>query len=460
VKKNIILRPYQENSIDKIVSSNGDRIVVAGTGSGKTIICLKSVMQLGFNRLLILVPTRSSIDTWEQHLNNMSKPYTLINGWTKKRREKFYNDQNWFLKEECKIVIMLYQTMVKDVSYLTNHKFGVNFIIGDECHFFRNHQRQVYNALKKFSSTAKNAVKVRKIFTSGTLQAKGPQNLWCALNLIRPIGFNSYHEFIERYCVLHNDGYSTKIEAVRASTIQELRDRISPYIITIKSKEVELFVPKVLSHKLKVQLSPKVRKAYDQLKEELFLEIGNEILLSQNVVANCVNLRKLLTCPALIDEKLGVGDAIENVVEHSYLESDLPHISIFSDFKKPFIIWKQFLEKKGFHVEILSNDSKESNADIRSRFASMCNKVPSVLLCTIPYAISFDLPTVRDLYLIGFSWQNIHNKQTEGRVRRGDIEDKPFANAYYVCHDDTIEDRVFDILDQNRNNTSHIANIE
>jgi hypothetical protein len=274
--------------------------------------------------------------------------------------------------------------------------------------------------------------------------------------MVQPKGFPSYWEFIKRYCILEDDEYGTKVVGVKQSTLSELRFKTRAYIHNISTKEVDGFVPKRNRQRLSVELSPRVRAVYKSLWRDSMVSLpGSAPLLAPGTLAKFVAVRKLLTCPALIHEAFGVGDALETVREHALGEAPNPHCVIFSDFKEPFPLWQSWLEDKGAHVTILQGGMRDTDLKIAiDTFSRLSDKRESWLLCTIPYAESFDLLSPQTAYMIGFSWDQIANYQAEGRLTRGS---KEYANFFYTVHEHTVDTHVLDVLDTKVQNTSLVV---
>jgi hypothetical protein len=465
-------RPYQKTTITFLVR-NGKGIVRGPTGAGKTFISLQAALELGWERLLIVVPRYSALLAWEAELQRLGIPHTIMKSWSPLKRREFWLYGQGQRGSEGRVVVALYQTVVGDVGIerkkkrdleyaskrtaafgsLMSNETGFDFIICDECHRIKDRRTSSYKAIARLARHKK------RFFLSATLQSSGPEDLWAPLSIVSPGGFPSYHKFVERYCVLENDGYSDKIVGVKKSTLDELRFKIRPYVHNIRTADIQGYVPDRVRQRLAVELSPKVRRIYNSLWKDSMLSFPDgQTYLAPGELAKYTGVRKLLTCPNLIHDALGVGDALETVWEHAYGERPKPHAVIFSDFKEQFSLWKGWLEQKGGHVSVLRGGMSMSDTKIAiDEFSRLSGKTTSWLLCTIPYAESFDLLSPQDAYFVGYAWAQRLNYQAEGRLTRGS---KTHANFFYCVHPNTIDTHMLDVLDLKVQRTGLVASDE
>lgn len=443
-------RPYQIRAI-QFLTEAGKGIVRGPTGAGKTFISMQAAVKLGWERLLIIVPRFSALLAWEKELKRLGLSHTIIKKWSPTKRREFWLYSHGEPGEEGRVVVALYQTVCKDIDTLMSPRTKFDFVICDECHRIKDRRTLSYKAVARFARHKK------RFFLSATLQSHGPEDLFAPLSIMSPGGFASYHKFVKRYCNLENDGFTDKIVGTRQSTLKELKFKIKPYVHNIATKELEGFVPPRVRQRLHVELSPRVRRVYRTLWKDSMLTFpdGAAPILAPGVLTKYTAIRKLLTCPHLIHDAFGPGDALEAVWEHAHGEKPKPHAVIFSDFKEPFPIWKAWLEEKGGHVSVLRGGMSPSDIEIAiNEFSRLQGERQSWLLCTIPFAESFDLLSPQDAYFIGFAWDQNRNYQAEGRLTRGT---KTHANLFYCVHPDTVDTHMLDVLDLKVRNSTLVV---
>ena len=115
------LRPYQKDPVERMLLA-GDGVLVAPTGSGKTVMGLKIASGLG-HKTMVLVHKKILLDQWVDRVQEFCGIQAGIVGDGKVQNT------------DSPIVIGMVQTLVKS-GYEKHKKFFDSFglVIGDECH--------------------------------------------------------------------------------------------------------------------------------------------------------------------------------------------------------------------------------------------------------------------------------------------------------------------------------------
>lgn len=451
--KGLQKRPYQDKAVAFLLDANGRGAVRAPTGAGKTIIALEAVQQIGFKRLLVLVPRYSALLTWMQAIERtgfvQQDQVAVVQKWKASDREALWTSP------EPRVVIALYQTIIRDVEHIVAQGTGdeaeesaFDVVVCDESHRIKNRDTDTYKAVKRICRRR------RRIFLTATPQSKGPQDLWTTLNLLSPKVFTSYWKFVNRYCVVEDGEYGKDIIGVRRSTLPELKSRLYGFVHSIPEKEIDGWVPKRNRQLLPVEPDKKVLRIYKSLESELLATLpDNTHVLVPNTLAKFTALRQLLCCPTLVHPALGVGEGFKAAIEHA--ENNDPHVVIFSDFPSAFPIWEAFLRKRKVPTYTLRGGMKVQDiaATIGAFERHKNDEKLSVMLCSTPFAESFDIISSSTGYHVGYAWSQIANYQAEGRLTRGS---KSHCNFFYVCHSKTIDTYMLEVLD-NKVRTTNIT---
>jgi superfamily II DNA or RNA helicase len=439
-------RPYQNRAIHFLKDMGGSGAVRAPTGAGKCTIGLLTVREVGFKRLLILVPRYSALLAWKKALADLAivdpGDIAVVEKWPRKRRLEL-----WENPATARIVVALYPTMRNDFLEISAEESGFDYIICDEAHkAAKNPNTQTFKRLKVVCRRRK------KIFLTATMQSKGPQDLWGILHLLSPKVFSSYYGFVNRYCIMEEDEYGRKPIGVKKSTLKELKQRMYGFICNITDKEINGWVPKRVRKILTVHMDRKVSKLYNNLfTTQIGILPNGDAILTPNVLAKYTEVRKLLCCPALLHPSLGVGNAFLEALEHA--ENNDKHVVIYSDFVEQFPIWEKHL--KSLDIPCYSLKGGISARDLSTIIDQFSrhkeSEQLSVLLCSIKFAESFDLLSTLTGYFVGYSWSQIENYQAEGRLTRGA---KTHCNFFYMSHENTIDTDMLQVLDNNVRTTN------
>lgn len=140
-------------------------------------------------------------------------------------------------------------------------------IIGDEIHRVKNRKAQVTRALKRLKTVYKTGL-------SGTPADNRPADLWSILNWLYPNNFRSYWNFYRAYVEYEVDpihGYH-KVKGVR--NVEHLRKQMRTFYIRRRKEEVAKELPEKYYNEIWVDLSPKQRKAYNDMKRNMLAWVG------------------------------------------------------------------------------------------------------------------------------------------------------------------------------------------
>lgn len=459
-------RPYQKKAVRFLVENDGRGAVRAPTGAGKTFIALSAVTELGFQRLMIVVPRYSALLTWKSELEKrdvlrrFGAELVIVEKWTQIKRAALWSTPP--TPPLRQIVLVLYNTLVRDLALVEHKRAAFDTIIFDESHRIRNRKTKNFKAVRKLATSrvGDSGALRRCMFLTATPQSRGIQDLWTTLHCLRPGAWSSYWKYVKRYCVVEDGTYGLDIVGARRDTLPELKHRVGSYIHNISRKEIRGWVPESVRKPLHVKLGGKVLRIYRQLAAESLAELpGGTLLTSPSVLSTTTRLRQLLVCPALVHESLGAGVGIEAVLDHA-LDNDLhPHFVLFSEFTQPFPWWSTYLRTRGVpagNIFTLQGGMslREVETTIGAFSISKRSTAPSILMCSIAFSESFDLLTPENGYFLGFSWDQNLNYQAEGRLTRGA---KDHCNFFYVVHDRTVDTSMLHVLDTKVRSTEGVV---
>lgn len=266
---------YQTYATDYIVSHPIAAIFLS-MGLGKTGITLTAIADLLFDyfivrRVLIIAPLRVAKMTWSDeigkwdHLSHLR--YSIAVGTAAERMEA--------LKAKADIYIINRE----NVPWLVeNIPFDFDMVVVDELSSFKNHQSKRFKALMKVRPYIKRIVGL-----TGTPAANGLMDLYAEFKLL-DMG-ERLGRFIGQYRTMYfrpdrMNGpivYSYKpLPGAEEAIYQKISD------ITISMKSVDhLKMPELINSRFEVQLSEDEWKQYEDMKEELILQLpGGEVTAS------------------------------------------------------------------------------------------------------------------------------------------------------------------------------------
>lgn len=275
---------------------------------------------------------------------------------------------------------------------------------------------------------------------SGTLAGKnGPLDFWACLNVVAPGLFTSYWKFAYRYMEIVDGQYGKEVISIRDlrgwHALLDCWSRRRFRAIDAPG------MPAVQRSLRRVDLDTRQRNIYHQLVNQDYVWSNDTLIIAQNSLEWALRVRQLLTCPAMLDPALGVGAAMNDLIERltdDDATDDDRHTVIFTEFAKAIPFFVESLQGAGFkHVYTLQGGMEpEDLANVVDAF----RKNRGIVICSIKYAQAFSLEPAKESHSIGYSWDPADNKQAEDRLVPQAGVNPILAN--YYCYRDTYDEEV------------------
>lgn len=308
---------YQAYAIDYI-ETHPVAAVLLDMGLGKTVISLTAIADLLFDsfeahRILVVAPLRVARDTWPaeiekwEHLQHLT--YSVVVGTPKERRAALMANADITIINRENL-----QWLIEDSGF----PFTYDMVCIDELSSFKNHKSKRFQALMKVRPKVK-----RIIGLTGTPSSNGLMDLWAEFKLL-DMG-QRLGRFITQY---RNDYflpdkrngqiiYSYKPMPYAEDAIYR---KISDMTISMKSTD-HLKMPELVSSRYEVKLSEAEAQRYDDLKQELILQLPEGEVTAANAASLTGKLVQLANGAIYNDDGDTVEfhdrklDALEDIIE-------------------------------------------------------------------------------------------------------------------------------------------------
>lgn len=308
---------YQAYAIDYI-KTHPAAAVLLDMGLGKTVISLTAIADLLFDsfeahRILVVAPLRVARDTWPaeiekwEHLQHLT--YSVVVGTPKERRAALMANADITIINRENL-----QWLIEDSGF----PFTYDMVCIDELSSFKNHKSKRFQALMKVRPKVK-----RIIGLTGTPSSNGLMDLWAEFKLL-DMG-QRLGRFITQY---RNDYflpdkrngqiiYSYKPMPYAEDAIYR---KISDMTISMKSTD-HLKMPELVSSRYEVKLSEAEAQRYDDLKQELILQLPEGEVTAANAASLTGKLVQLANGAIYSDDGDTVEfhdrklDALEDIIE-------------------------------------------------------------------------------------------------------------------------------------------------
>ena len=308
---------YQAYAIDYI-ETHPVAAVLLDMGLGKTVISLTAIADLLFDsfvahRVLVIAPLRVARDTWPAEIGKWSHlqhlTYTVAVGTAKERRAA--------LMQSADITIINRENLswlIEDSGF----PFDYDTVIVDELSSFKNHQSKRFKALLRVRPTVK-----RIIGLTGTPSSNGLMDLWAEFRLL-DMG-QRLGRFITQYrnaYFMPNKRNGEIIYSYKPMPYAEdaIYCKISDMTISMKSTD-HLKMPELVSSRYEVKLSEAEAQRYDDLKQELILQLPEGEVTAANAASLTGKLVQLANGAIYSDDGDTVEfhdrklDALEDIIE-------------------------------------------------------------------------------------------------------------------------------------------------
>jgi len=327
---------------------------------------------------------------------------------------------------------------------------SVDAVVCDEFHrVFRSRTSKTFLLFKQLFRYTKYFIPM-----SGSAVDKGPQDLWACLHLVDQKFWSSYWNYVGAFCEVEETGFGKQIIGPRNEAAW--RRVVRPYMFHVTADQVH-DMPPIFRDTLDVTLPAWQKDIHDNLRQAMFHEYdledadeGSGFIFAQNTMVKTYKSRLALICPKVLSDTFSHGQAIEDIADNAE-EGGLRSYAIFTPFKDPIPHLKQYLEARGGRVWVLQGgiglDAQEQRlAAWRAALSTADVRSPSIIISTIKYGESWEIPETRHAYMLGYEFSREDNKQAESRLRRLISEGTTFIH-YVKCrhtYDDELLSRLIE----------------
>lgn len=471
----IKLYKFQQECVDKLgVPELVSRLVGDDMGLGKTFEAIvidmrlrvktKSTIRsqapsvpLPIRRTLILAPL-SVHGHWSKHIKALwpqARVYVMDREGTPAQGRAAFRAA---LKRNYNYYICHYEA-VRNKDLLPDIR-RVNWfhVIADECHRLKGRKTQQTRAVKTIKPKFKTGL-------SGTPAEDKPQDLWSPLNWLWPNVYRSYWKFVGDNCeqentcqecggtsmgengpIIHTSRCTKqgttfkKIVGVKESAIPALRREMSRYTVRRLKTDpgiLDELPPKTYTD-IEVELSPRQRKAYNQMRKNMLAWIGeheDQPLTAAVVVAQLCRLQQFALASAHIEMRpvkrrtTGQVEMVRVIVLEEpssklaaleELIDDHPNESfvVFSQFKSMANMVARKLESKKITVGLYTGEVRDQQ--VRDRTVDLFQRGSVQVFVGTIAAGGESITLHRSSTVVFFDrhWTPTKNVQAEDRLHR------------------------------------------
>ncbi len=413
--------PYQKVAIELGIQRN--MLCADKCGLGKTLVGIEIVRNIQQERPgpALIVCTKGAKLQWAYAIADQMPAYIKVldthRNFTDEMRKASVgaNGNIWYIIHFA----ALRKVLKKDPIARTY--FSV--IVVDEAHRIKNRRAQQTKGVKQLLS-------FRKIALTATEMEKAPDDMWSILNWLYPALFSGYYGFRARYTVIEKHPYFGYEKVVGSKNVEELAKKLEGLYVKRTKEEVRKDLPSLTEQRVPLELNSKVRRSDTKIKTagDILVEVEGEELLIANTLARIMKRRQLTSNGMGLYPTTDKIEWVKNYVE----DNPDTNILIFSVFRAT----AQHLAEELSAPLVIGNAKRPDVARLR----------PNLLVGTIKaMGESYDLPWMDVAIFVDCEWSTTLMEQARDRIHRINITSPKLA--LYLYHPDTVDDLVFEALD-------------
>ena len=308
---------YQAYATDFILT-HPEAAVLLDMGLGKSVITLTAIQELCLNafeisRVLVIAPLRVARDTWPaelqkwDHLQGLS--YSVAVGTEKERLAALMRPAFLHIINRENV-----QWLVEDSGL----PFRYDMIVIDELSSFKSWQAKRFKSLLKVRPSVKRIVGL-----TGTPSSNGLMDLWAEFRLL-DMG-QRLGRFITRYREAYFVPDKRSMQQIfsykpRPGAEDEIYRKIGDITISMRATD-HLKMPECIMNRVLVGMSDDEQQVYDQMKEQLIVQVKGKEIDAVNAAALSGKLCQMANGAVYTEEKDTVQihdrklDALEDLIE-------------------------------------------------------------------------------------------------------------------------------------------------
>lgn len=407
-KPNVIydtrLRPYQNIDVEAL-SKIKQKGVFNEMRCGKTPTTIQSVVNEGYNKVLVLVPSFLKYQWQDEFIkwsNFTKEEVEIVKGKQDDRIMQYYSIKN----KNRGVLIVSYDTIKTDIKKYLNLGEGFEALIVDEAHFLRNVKSSRSQAVFDISKR----VPIKYALT-GTPAVQHPKDIYGILKFLYPNRFRSQYQFCDQFFekVFDPFAYGNFVYGgFKPCMEKDLQNYLSCMSIQRKTKDVMSWLPDITRQTIRLDMHPKQQKLYDKMRKDFIIEIAGKEVDAQNALVQATRLNQLSICPEIFGE--GVPSSKVDFVVEYVEENPLEPIIVFSSYTSALKVLHEKIKGSVLLTGEQSAEQKKANVE------SFQNGKSNVILANIQAgSVGWTIDRANTMIFLNRSFIPVDNQQAEAR---------------------------------------------
>ena len=330
--------------------------LLAGCGTGKTLVAYSVMASLGVKRMLVLTTKAAALQAWVGDAQEHTQGVSVFAPVGKTVKNKLI-DLRRAERQGCSVFVINYESAWRIADYLEAAGFGM--VVADESHKLQGHDSTQSTKLAKVCHDMPY-----KLAMTGTGWDNSHLSVFGQVRWLDPTMqrgrvqskvLGTWTDFFgnyTRYYVKDNIPIPTG-----AKNLDQLNKIVKPFTMRVDS-EVVLDLPPAL-HIERILTMPKpMKRAYEEMHDDMVVEVGDEYVVANNVLEKVLRLHQITSGFIPLD---GYNRAIDTPSKNVKLqelkaildEVDGKPIVVFMRFRHDMELVTAMLDKEGItHREL------------------------------------------------------------------------------------------------------------
>jgi SNF2 family DNA or RNA helicase len=395
-------RPYQVTGADWLYQTRR-AILADDAGVGKTIQAAMAAVK----PVLVVCPTYL-VWQWaefiESNFPNDTISVAAFGGRKVRHKALTGTDELWVMPDKAPADWVIVNTdMVRGYSMPK-----VNTIIFDEAHHFRNREAERSQLAATLAHMTDRVYEL-----TATPIYKDVSNLFQLLHMIDPTTYKDFWPALERWAITYGDRFSMKIVRLRNS--KALEKELAPYLLRRTYSDVGLFIPPLVEAHNVIEMDPRMKKIYADLRDFYRKEDGT----AASSAAEVLHLLRHATVGPKIQE-------IPNILE----DNPGPAV-VFTWYRESADVCAEELTKLLRHTVVVKGDV---DADQRADIAHAAIAKGGVVVATMAsLGEGIDLSAAKTCIFLEEDYVPGRHYQVLHRLQRWTTDERPVVAHYLRC---------------------------
>ena len=303
-------------------------------------------------------------------------------------------------------------------------------VIADEAHRVKDPTTQQTRALKYVAKQA-----TFRYALTGTPIANNVVDLWSILNFIDPVEWPSKTRWIDRLVdITYNVFGGIVASGIKAGLQHEFDQTVYPRMRRMTKEVVLPFLPPIVTERRDVPMTPKQKRAYEQMADYMMAALDDEdLLVTTNPMIQALRLLQLASSYGELDITVDI-DEFGNEVQREKLILSSPsskidafmddlsdfegrHVIVFAVSRQLIMLLSAALEKKKIpHGLIVGNQNTLDRQDAIDEFQA--GRTKFILATVQAGGTGINLTAADTVVYLQRSWSLIDMDQSMARAHR------------------------------------------